>query len=643
MKYQIVSLLALTTSISSPLAAQQETTEPVVVTATRFTTNINTAPVNVSVITEDEIKQSNITSIGEALESLGGIHTSNLFGGVGLKTGIDMGGFGASRSHNNLVLINGRRLNDVDLAGVNLAAIPISSVEKIEIVHGTSTVLYGDNAVSGVINIVTKSGQTTSGTNAHFKVGSFNTQELAIDSTAKFGKGALFFSAEGKKTKGYRDNSEVEDATFYADYSRQYGKGVYGVRLNVSDETLELPGALNEIAYKADPTQSTFSIEFADEHRKTLEAYIDNGNFAAELAYRDKQQNSLVFGSANADLNTLSFTPRYNTQFGDHNIVVGVDIYKSELDTLSDFSGFGSLNESNTTRDSLAVYLIDTYTLSKQTSVHFGARKQEVEFELINTDLLASTVTRSDQSDSLTAWDVAVNHTLSDQQSFHIRAAKSFRFPVLDEIWSYFGGFVSLLEPQEGEHIELGTRYAISKNNELTVDIFQIDLENEISYVDALFSNVNLDDTRHQGINIKLKSVITPYWNLNTHYSYRNAEFTAGSFSGKNIPEVPTHKLVLHNRFDLGNQRTISFDAIHTGERYFGDDFDNAFKKMPAHTVYNLSYKKAYKDWSLGVKVDNLFNKKYSEVGYYTSWATPPYAYYPLPERAFYVTFEGRI
>ncbi len=157
------TFLGLSTLIASnsTIAAEESThsfmtTAPIVVSATRFETSIDTAPVNVTTITSDDITRSNSTTLSDVLKTQAGINVTNLFGISGSKAKVDMGGFGGSGGQNTLVLLNGRRLNDVDLQGANLAAIPLDSIAQIEIVHGSSTVLYGDNAVSGVINIVTK-------------------------------------------------------------------------------------------------------------------------------------------------------------------------------------------------------------------------------------------------------------------------------------------------------------------------------------------------------------------------------------------------------------------------------------------------------------------------------------------------------
>ena len=89
-----------------------------------------------------------------------GVQVTSLFGGVnGAQTTVDMRGFGATASNNTLILINGRRINDLDLAGVDLSSIPRESIDHIEITRGNSgAVLYGDGAVGGVINIVLKNG-----------------------------------------------------------------------------------------------------------------------------------------------------------------------------------------------------------------------------------------------------------------------------------------------------------------------------------------------------------------------------------------------------------------------------------------------------------------------------------------------------
>src|SRR5436305_9620941 len=139
--------------------AAQPSSGPAPAAATSATPNI-LAGASTTVITADDIAHSPAQTVQEIIAQVPGVQLTSLFGGVnGAQTTVDVRGFGAFATANTLVLINGRRLNDIDMAGVDLSTIPLNSIERIEITRGNSgAVLYGDNAVGGVVNIDTKNG-----------------------------------------------------------------------------------------------------------------------------------------------------------------------------------------------------------------------------------------------------------------------------------------------------------------------------------------------------------------------------------------------------------------------------------------------------------------------------------------------------
>ncbi|WP_455211643.1 TonB-dependent receptor [Kaarinaea lacus] len=637
------TFVILLLAINSAVVFGDETNyslEPILVTAKRFTSSLDAVPVITTVISAQQIEKSAATNLQRLLESEAGINVADLFGISGSKSSVDMGGFGASGGLNTLVLLNGRRLNDVDLSGANLASIALESIERIEIIHGTSAVLFGDNAVGGVINIVTKSGFKQQRSQLTLQQGSYRTMETAFNSQGSFDKNSFSITLNSSTSNGYRDNSSFENTRVAGELAFDQESWLWGARLFGSQEELQLPGELNEPDYESDPTQSgTGALETSKEDRYAVEAFMNGKHFAGEFAVSDKHQEAFIYGDTTADLTTISLTPRYSRHFANQHFITGLDIYHSDLDTEALFDT--AKNQSNATRKSYALYATDTVSFNNQIQLELGARYQQVKLDITNKDLLTASENADHSKDGLTAWDIAVSHKLASGMRNYIRLASSFRFPVLDEVWNYFYGTISLLEPQTSRHIELGSDYPINNAVTLKANMFRMKVKNEISYDDSQYANVNLESTQHDGIDLNLRWHSASIYTLTTVYGYRDAIFTFGANDGKHIPLIPRHKLSLNNQFDVKHIGIFNLNAIYTGERYFGDDNANIGKKMSAYTKVDVSYLRDFGGWKGKVSIFNVTNEKTANRGYYRSYYANPYNYYPLPERSIFVSLEG--
>ncbi|MEJ2635354.1 MAG: TonB-dependent receptor [Calditrichia bacterium] len=146
----------------------------VVVTATRSQELVTSVPVATEILGAKELQETNAQNVGQALESIGGALVKS-YGPVGSLETISLRG---STDSQVLVLVDGQRLNDAQSGSVDLSQIPLDAVEKIEVVKGGHSALYGSDAVGGVINIITKSKARDKGLDAswHSTMGSFNTQ-----------------------------------------------------------------------------------------------------------------------------------------------------------------------------------------------------------------------------------------------------------------------------------------------------------------------------------------------------------------------------------------------------------------------------------------------------------------------------------
>ena len=213
MKRSIFSIIFFILFISIPLSltAQEKevTLDEVVVTATRDAEEIRKIPANVTVITQEGIEQSNSQNVVDLLKDQVDVVVRDFYGN-GKTASVDIRGFGETGTLNVLVLVDGRRVNDIDLSGVDWTQIPLDQVERIEIVRGSGSVLYGDNATGGVINIITKRPEKPFSAQAEGVAGSYGYYKGGASAGGKWGPLSAIFSASYQDTDGYRENGFPE-------------------------------------------------------------------------------------------------------------------------------------------------------------------------------------------------------------------------------------------------------------------------------------------------------------------------------------------------------------------------------------------------------------------------------------------------
>src|SRR5678816_4040272 len=128
--------------------------DAVVITATRFEDSKRNLPVGVTVITAEDIERSASTNLGDILAQYGLLQIRDLAGTQNPQ--VDLRGMGITGDQNTLIMIDGLRISENELVSAQLSAVPLDSIERIEIVRGSGSVLYGANATSGTINIITR-------------------------------------------------------------------------------------------------------------------------------------------------------------------------------------------------------------------------------------------------------------------------------------------------------------------------------------------------------------------------------------------------------------------------------------------------------------------------------------------------------
>ena len=179
--------------------------DEIVVTAAKVAAPVQQTPRNVTVITAEDIAESPSNNIIDLMSREVGINVRSLQG-TDRQAVIDIRGMGATAASNVVVLVDGVKLNSPDLSGPDLSSISLDQIERIEVVRGSGGVLYGDGAVGGVVNIVTKKGMIGTQVSASASYACYDTAE--VWAAVRGGYKDLSYCLNGAlyDSDGYRDN-----------------------------------------------------------------------------------------------------------------------------------------------------------------------------------------------------------------------------------------------------------------------------------------------------------------------------------------------------------------------------------------------------------------------------------------------------
>jgi len=649
----LIAFFILIISIPFSLSAQEKevTLEEVVVTATRDIQEIRKVPANVTVITKEEIAESNAQTVTDALKDEVGVVVRDLLG-TGKNASVDIRGFGETGPLNTLVLVDGRRVNEIDLSGVDWTQIPIDQVERIEIVRGAGSVLYGDNAVGGVINIIMKKPEKPFSASVEGVIGSYSYNKEAASVSGRWGPLSAIINADYNSTEGYRDNGSLRAKNVG-------GKVIYDLNENVSfnfsggfhKDDAGLPGGLDKTLYKLN-RQATLN---PDNQASTEDGYgalgmkaklWDWGRIEMDLSYRHRIMDSFLdFPSSfytyrdERRLETWGVTPKYILERSMWNfpnkLTLGLDFYKSdsEVDSETVFFGFPSSNRSEITKRSTGLYFLDEFSVFNNLILSMGYRSEWVKYDLFQRTPLAKDRTKENEP----AYSLSLDYLFGKKSSAFFSFKRSFRFPVTDELILVFPTFKvnPVMKPQTGNHYEAGIRHVFTDKIEAGLTVFWIDLHDEIFYNPATFTNENYPRTRRQGMEAGVKVKPFPWLSIWGNYGYIKPVLRDGPFSGNDIPLVPRHKGSIGADINLGSGFLFNIRTNLVGSRYFISDWANQVDRLDAYYTLDTKLSYAWKGLKAFIGVNNLFNRKYAEYAVTNATGTAQ-SFYPSPERNFF-------
>ena len=598
-----------------------------------FEQTLQNTPKTIYIVTKEEISKSNAQTIPEILKMIPGVKTGEGEDGSGI---IDIRGQGKQYDRNTAILIDGVKMNPIEMTKFDFSSISVDSIERIEVIPGNASVLYGDNTVGGAINILTKNGDFLDYANLRGEVSSYNTVKRGADFSTSLSNLNIFGRYDKKSSDGYRDNQryDVENIELGTKYKLNENSD-FLVKYNYLNGYKRNPGKLTESQLDEDRTQASTPSDWTKNESNRFTGvyryFTDNFEILNLSSYYRNHyySNSSTFNGKLTEDFANNFKVKYLS--GKNKVVFGIDYFKGET----------KLKHKKTwaKKDGYGVFLIDTYNLTQKLSIQSGYRRQETEFTY--------SVPSKKKDFSIDVYELSLNYKYSEMGSVYLSLGKDFRTPLTKEILASNGYLNKDIKPQEGYNIEIGGSDYIN-DTFITSALFYKQIKDEI-YLDvsdksggSWGTNTNYDGkTEKFGYELMVEKNITEKLSLSGSYSYLYPKFISGEYEGKEIPGVSKNKFGIQLNYALKNNLNLNTIYNYYGSSYALSDEYNKETKVDSYITLDLNVNyKPIESLNLYFGIKNLTNEKYNERVQEVKGVR---SYYPAMGRRYYAGFQYKL
>ena len=616
---------------------------PIVVYASRMESPAESMPAAVQIFDAKQIESSGARDLPELLKKKAGIDIHSMNGNP-ILTSIAMRGFGDNAFGRVKVVLDGEELNNVDMNTPNLTRIPLGSVERVEVIHGPSPVLYGDGAIAGVVNVVTDTHDYEKKTKITGKAGSQYTFGANVQTKGGFEDEGVLYNAsyDYLRSDGYRDRSAYDMHTVNAGIRKNFENGsTVGFKANYQNAFYELPGSLTYDQWKRgrrsannrDDWTRLWSYGFGLDSKVKLAEdqwlYLD-GSFSHQ--YRHAKM--AAWGTdTEYDYYSCALSPRYVNEkdvFGFGNkFTAGFD-FRFDGYKVSPKGG----DSYHFDRDRYAAFLQDEFAITETLALTAGARIERIGNRWADYPGLA----QSRSHDLMGDYELGVVFRPIEGLKTYVKGTRFHRSAFCDELsYTQDGEF---LEPETGWSLDVGAEWAFLDEFKFNVNGYGMLMEDEIFFDPVLAPygyNCNSPaKTRRIGMDTGLSWMRDKFAEASVRYGLVKADFASGTYHGCDVPFVPNHRIRAEAGFWLFDDLEIKGGYTFVGRQYVSGDFANTSDRLASYSLFDvgLYYAPSWAEgWKASFVVDNLLDRDYCDyagVGYY----------YPACGRSFMFTLS---
>ena len=628
--------------------------EESVVTATGFDDVQSNQIKNTTIVTSQDIRNKGYNTIEEILKRTPGVNfVNNGFGYI-----VDVRGQGVQGAAKNVkVLVDGSPLNILDMshAILPLNSISVEDIEKIEIINGGGTVLYGGGTAGGVINVITKKTQEEPVKNkVYYQNSSFDTNKLGFGTSIKFADNFLLdLGYENINGNGYRRGdkrdgenlrggftyniSDNQTLRFKAARYKEESKESDGItKTQLNNDRKQAGTTLTEsnldrteysLNYEIKPIDNlTFSL--LGYNQETVRDYDQKipmnrrTTYKIDGFFKDKKNGIDLKGKYNYNLGEVIFGYGYIKNNSSRRAVHDLYMGSRKLATVSD-------TDINLQKNTHSIFLQDRHLFTSKLDGILGYRYEHADYSIYRNDRINIIDIKSKKNNS--AYEAGLNFKYSDTGNIYAKYERGYRSPSPTEMVdksSRYGYVLNNLKSEKYDTYEIGikdmigpsfvslTGFYTKKNDEILINM----VGHGVSW-----TYKNLQETERKGVELFAEQYFGSF-RVNESVSYVDAKISKGTDKNKKIPYVSKTKATLGANYEILKGLNLTADL-----NYFSNSVDDNYEKIKGYSTTDLGVNYAHRT-GLGVQagVKNVFDKKYYKYKNGNS-------YIPEAERTYYV------
>jgi len=582
-------LISVAILLSCSLQAADITTgDTIVVTATRTEIPLRDATVPVTVITREDIELSLATDLSELLRFEAGIDIGRS-GGPGQATSLFLRG---TESNHTLVLIDGVRMNPGTIGGAAIQNITPGLIERVEIVKGARSALFGTDAIGGVINIITRRADEGY-VEGSFGTGSFDSQSGQVSAGNRNEDSEFSVSLNFQQTDGYEPRVDSDIERGYDNLSANvYGARRFGAH-EISVRQWRAEGNVEYLDFFLSPVDQDYKNTVTAIGLDTKVSEVGSSKLVLSFAQDDVRQQQVPDF---VESERVSLDWQYSHAFDQHTVSGGVYAVAEEASSLSFGSGFDE------DTDVRAVFLQDQLTVGRHKA--FAAVR----------------LTDHDAFGNHTTWNAEYAFELNEAWTVTAGLGHAFRAPDATDRFG-FGGNPDL-EPESADEAQLGVRYAPGGRHSVDFELYANDIDDLIEFDLQSFTLQNIDKAEIRGAQLG--------------YEYRSERFALrADLVRQSADNASTDSRLLRRAEEsatiaytqnIGEHR-VGVSILASGDR---EDFGGV--RLAGYVLTNLTGQlQLGEEWQLNARIENLFDTDYQTA-----------ANYRMQERSAFIELEYR-